>query len=152
VVLDFYHKVGDTRDWSEQSLLKYFDANFIQHDPSEPSTAKAYAQFMGGLVPRTPAGNGQPRTGGAYPMPGSTPKDANNSPVEWLFADGDIVVAVRRRNWDWPGGPESVFNGIFVDVWRVQHAKITEQWCSCTLADARLKHIAEAKAAGYWKK
>lgn len=156
VVLDFYHKVGDTRAWTTENLEKYFDPDFIQHDAAEPSTAPAYAQFMAAI---TGVGSAAPAAGGASPpkgpgfkMPGKTPSDANGSPVQWLIADGDLVVAARRRNWDWPGGPEAVYEGVFVDIWRLKDGKITEQWCSCTPDDAHLKLIAEAKTKGFWKK
>jgi len=149
VVIDFYYKVAHVKDWSEANLLKYFDANFVQHDPSEPSTVHDYAHFLGSM--KRPVGpDGKPAK--TTVMPGHHALDANGYPVNATFSDGPYVFVVRQRNWAWTGGPETVFNSVFVDIWRLKNGKITDQWCSCTPADANLPHIAEAKAAGLWTK
>lgn len=150
VVLDFYKVISDHRAWTAANRDKYFDPNFVQHDPAEPSTSKAFFDFFA-------SGFGPPK--GAKPgamrrpmMLGKTSNDSNGSPVNWEVAEGDIVVVIRHRNWPWPGGPQPVYQGIFVDVWRLKNFKITDQWCSCTPSDANLPKIFAAMKAGDFPK
>ena len=151
VVLDFYKVISDHRAWTAANRDKYFAPDFVQHDPAEPSTSAAFFNFFS-----TPMG--PPPGGGAAParrrmmMPGKTAEDSNGSPINWEVAEGDIVVVVRHRNWAWPGGPEPVYQGIFVDVWRLKDGKITDQWCSCTPADANLTKIFAMKKIGEFPK
>lgn len=154
VVLDFYKVISDKRQWTDENRKKYFHDDFIQHDPAEPDTSEAFFNFFasnmgppGGAAPggmaadmgATPAGMAAGM--GAMRMVGVAAMDSNNSPVNWMVAEGDMVVVVRHRNWEWEGGPTPVFNGIFVDVWRLVDGKIKEQWCSATPADANLAKI-----------
>jgi predicted SnoaL-like aldol condensation-catalyzing enzyme len=169
VVLDFYKIISDQRQWTEENRRKYFQDDFIQHDPAEPNTSEAFFNFFRAMMP-PPAPPADASAGGASAggasaggasaggasaggataaarppgpmrMPGVTSADVNGSPVNWMVAEGDIVVVVRHRNWDWPGGPTPVYNGIFVDIWRLQDGKIKEQWCTATPADANLNRI-----------
>jgi predicted SnoaL-like aldol condensation-catalyzing enzyme len=122
--------------------------DFIQHDPGEPSTRVAWTEFMKHRM----EGKGPRPSVGGKPGYGDTARDSRGKPVNSMIAEGDIVVAVRQRDWDWSGGPEPVFKGIFVDIWRVQNDKLAEQWCSCTPSDAAIDLIQRAKDQGYWKK
>jgi len=153
VVLDFYKVISDHRAWTAANRDKYFAPDFVQHDPAEPSTSAAFFNFFS--TPMGPPGGGP---GGAPPrrrqmmMLGKAAVDSNGSPVNWEIAEGDMVVVVRHRNWAWPGGPEPVYNGIFVDIWRLKDGKITDQWCSCTPADANLTKIFAMKKIGEFPK
>jgi predicted SnoaL-like aldol condensation-catalyzing enzyme len=156
VVLDFYKVISDKRQWTDDNRKKYFHDDFIQHDPAEPDTSEAFFSFFrsmgppGGVPPAGAVPGGAPPAG-APPagaprgpmmrMPGVTSNDSNGSPVNWMVAEGDYVVVVRHRNWNWEGGPTASFNGIFVDVWHLVNGKIKEQWCSATPADANLNKI-----------
>ena len=150
VVLDFYKVISDHRAWTAANRDKYFDPNFVQHDPAEPSTSAAFFNFFSTPMGPPPGPGGQPRR--RMMMVGTTANDSKGSPVNWEVAEGDIVVVVRHRNWAWPGGPEPVYNGIFVDVWRLKNGKITDQWCSCTPADANLTKIFAMKKIGEFPK
>lgn len=156
VVLDFYKVISDKRQWTEENARKYFWPDFIQHDPAEPDTSEAFFSFFrNGMGPPAPKpGEKAPErpAGGGMKMVGNTSSDSNGSPVNWMVAEGDIVVVVRHRNWEWKDGPEPVYNGIFVDVWRLVDGKIKEQWCSATPADANLAHIKEFQAKGMFPK
>lgn len=131
LVLDFYHNVADKRDWSWKNVSKYLAADFIQHDPKEPSGGNAYAAFMAEAT-RRHAMRPAAAAGGA-----KIPRvvDANNSPLETLFADGEYVIVVRRIDMPWPDGPLPVYGGYFVDIWRVHDGRMVEQWCSCRDTD-----------------
>lgn len=151
VVLDFYKIISDQRQWTDENRKKYFADDFIQHDPAEPNTSEAFFNFFRNMGP--PGGGAPPAAGAAAPAAGAAPQrgpmrmegvtssDSIGSPVNWMVAEGDIVVVLRHRNWKWEGGPTPVFNGIFVDAWRLENGKIKEQWCSATPADANLNKI-----------
>jgi predicted SnoaL-like aldol condensation-catalyzing enzyme len=157
VVLDFYKIISDKRQWTDANRKKYFHEDFVQHDPAEPNTSESFFNFFRSMGPPGGAPGGAPPDAAAAPagappvaatrprrpmrMPGVSSSDSNGSPVNWMVAEGDIVVVVRHRNWDWQGGPTEVFNGIFVDIWKLQDGKIKEQWCSATPADANLNKI-----------
>lgn len=160
VVLDFYKVISDKRQWTDENRKKYFHDDFIQHDPAEPNTSEAFFNFFRNMGP---PGGAPPTAGGAAPanapparpmmrMEGVVSMDSNNSPVNWMVAEGDIVVVVRHRNWKWEGGPTEVFNGIFVDIWRLEDGKIKEQWCSATPADANLNKIVAMMKEGKFPK
>lgn len=144
VVLDFYKIISDKRQWTDENRRKYFRDDFIQHDPAEPNTSEAFFNFFRTMgQPQAGAGGAAPaaRPPGPMRMEGVASSDSNGSPVNWMVAEGDIVVVVRHRNWKWEGGPTPIFNGIFVDVWRLVDGRIQEQWCSATPADANLNKI-----------
>jgi predicted SnoaL-like aldol condensation-catalyzing enzyme len=151
VVLDFYKVISDKRQWTDDNRKKYFHDDFVQHDPAEPDTSEAFFNFFRNMGPpdgappsgAPPAGAppaGAPR-GPMMRMPGFSSSDSNGSPVNWMVTEGDYVVVVRHRNWNWEGGPTPVYNGIFVDVWHLVNGRIKEQWCSATPADANLNKI-----------
>ena len=148
VVLDFYKVISDHRAWTAANRDKYFAPDFRQHDPAEPDTSKAFFDYFNQMMP--PAAGGKPRP--RMMMVGTTANDSNGSPVNWMVAEGNAVVVIRHRNWPWPNGPQPVYNGIFVDVWLLKDGKITDQWCSCTPADANLPHIFAAMKAGDFPK
>ncbi|MFT3905907.1 MAG: hypothetical protein QM718_06355 [Steroidobacteraceae bacterium] len=159
VVLDFYKIISDKRQWTPENAKKYFWPDFIQHDPAEPDTSDAFFEFFRqgfGPPPAAAGADGKPAAQAGPPpgmkMVGTTSSDSNGSPVNWMVAEGDIVVVVRHRNWEWKDGPEPVYNGIFVDVWRLVDGKIKEQWCSATPADASLPKIKDAIAKGKFPK
>ena len=133
LVLDFYHNVPDKRDWSWQNASKYFAEDFIQHDPKEPSGGKAYAAFMAAATKRRMMRPGGAAANGGPQIPRIV--DANHSPIETLFAEGEYVIVVRKVNMPWPGGPQPIYGGYFADIWRVHHGKIVEQWCTCKDTD-----------------
>lgn len=155
VVLDFYKVISDKRAWTDENRKKYFQDDFIQHDPAEPNTSEAFFNFFRNMMP-PPAPSASSGATTAPPrqmrMPGFASADSNGSPVNWMVAEGDIVVVVRHRNWDWTGGPTPVYSGIFVDVWRLRDGKIAEQWCSATPADANLNKIFEMMKANKFPK
>lgn len=146
VVLDFYKIISDKRQWTPENARKYFWPDFIQHDPAEPDTSSAFFAFFNTMRPpqNTAADAGTPPPPpGPRKQPGNYAVDSNGSPVNWMVAEGDIVVVARHRNWDWKDGPEPVYEGVFVDIWRVVDGKLKEQWCTATPADANLAHIRE---------
>jgi len=155
VVLDFYKVISDKREWTEENRKKYFHDDFIQHDPAEPNTSEAFFDFfrsgMGMGPPPEQSGDGEaPRP--MMRMAGVASMDSNNSPVNWMVAEGDIVVVLRHRNWDWENGPVPVFNGLWVDVWRLEDGKIKEQWCTATPSDANLTKINQMLSEGKFPK
>lgn len=166
VVLDFYKVISDKRQWTEENRKKYFHDDFIQHDPGEPDTSEAFFNFFrtmgapggapgGGAGGPPPEGMGAPAAGmgsGPMGMVGETSFDSNNSPVNFMVAEGDIVVVARHRNWEWKGGPTPVFNGIFVDIWRLEDGKIKEQWCSASPDDAQVAKINQLMKEGKFPK
>jgi predicted SnoaL-like aldol condensation-catalyzing enzyme len=133
LVLDFYHNVPDKHDWSWDNASKYFAEDFIQHDPKEPSGGKAYAAYMGEATKRRMMSGGQAAGRGGPEIPRVV--DANKSPIDTLFAEGEYVIVVRRTNMPWPDGPLPVYGGYFADIWRVHGGKIVEQWCTCKDTD-----------------
>lgn len=139
LVLRFYQ--GDTSVIADQ---------FIQHDPAEPSTRTAWLKFFQYRM-RTAGSQKKPDLGGPMGY-GKVPVDASGSPVEYLVAEGDMVIAMRFRWWPWENGPEPIYKGLFVDVWRVSHDQLVEQWCSATPEDATASGIALAKQEGAWVK
>ena len=139
LVLRFY--AGDTDTLA---------ANFIQHDPAEPSTRKAWLGFFQYRA-RTHDSVYKPTMGGKTGY-GDTPEDADGKDINYLVAEGDIVVAIRFRWYPWPGGPEPIYQGTFIDVWRVKNGKLVEQWCSATPNDATAEGIVLAKKEGNWFK
>ena len=162
VVLDFYKVISDKKQWTDENAKKYFWPDFIQHDPAEPNTSADFFAFFRNMGPPAGAAPGGAAPGGAPAgamamrgppkMVGNTSSDSNGSAVNWMVAEGDIVVVLRHRNWEWKDGPEPVYNGIFVDVWRLVDGKIKEQWCSATPSDANLAHIREFQAKGMFPK
>lgn len=159
VVLDFYKIISDKRQWTEENRKKYFQDDFIQHDPAEPNTSEAFFNFFRNMGPPSPPANAgssgaaaPPKPRGPMKMEGPASSDSNGSPVNWMVAEGDIVVVLRHRNWEWKGGPNPTYNGIFVDVWRLKDGKIAEQWCSATTADANLNEIFSMMKQGKFPK
>ena len=124
--------------------------NFIQHDPAEPSTRAAWVGFFA-YRGRTHDSVYKPNVGGPTGY-GLTPQDGDGKDINYLVAEGDIVVAIRFRWYPWPNGPEPVYKGTFIDVWRVKDGKLAEQWCSATPNDATADGIALAKKEGKWFK
>ncbi len=139
LALRFY--AGDTDVLADQ---------FIQHDPAEPSTKKAWKQFFQYRM-RTHDTVYKPTVGGKMGY-GDTPVDADGKDINYLVAEGDIVVAIRFRWYPWPNGPEPVYKGLFIDVWRVKDGKLAEQWCSSTPNDATADGIRLAQKEGKWFK
>jgi predicted SnoaL-like aldol condensation-catalyzing enzyme len=90
--------------------------------------------------------------GGPMKMVGESSDDANDSPVNWMVAEGDIVMVARHRNWEWKDGPTPVFNGIWVDIWKLKDGKIKEQWCTATPSDANVPKINQAIKDGKFPK
>ena len=126
--------------------------NLIQHDPAEPSTRKAWEEFFGYRMKANQANHtSRPNLGGPMGY-GVTPVDGNNQDINYLIAEGDIVIALRFRWWDWPGGPEPVYKGVFADIWRIKDGKLAEQWCTGTPEDATATGIEMAKRDGKWVK
>ncbi|MGC3980230.1 MAG: hypothetical protein QM808_03135 [Steroidobacteraceae bacterium] len=126
--------------------------NLIQHDPGEPSTRKAWEEFFSYRMKGNAASNTKkPELGGPMGY-GVTPVDSTGSPVNYLIAEGDMVVALRFRWWEWPGGPEPIFKGVFADIWRVKDGKLAEQWCTCTPEDTSPAGTEMAKKDGKWIK
>ena len=171
VVLDFYKVISDKRLWTEENRKKYFADDFIQHDPAEPNTSAAFFEFFRSMGPpagaqgaagapqgaegmSAPEGMGGEGMGGGpmMKMVGETSDDSNGSAVNWMVAEGDIVVVARHRNWEWEGGPTSVFNGVWVDIWRLENGKIKEQWCTATPSDANVPKINQAIKDGKFPK
>lgn len=165
VVLDFYKIISDKRQWTDENRKKYFADDFIQHDPAEPNTSAAFFEFFRTMGP--PAGAqgaaaaanagmaGAPPAagmGGPMKMVGESSDDSNGSPVNWMVAEGDIVMVARHRNWEWKDGPTPVFNGVWVDIWRLENGKIKEQWCSATPLDANVPKINAAIKDGKFPK
>lgn len=124
--------------------------NFIQHDPAEPSTRQGWSNFMKYRMGAKDTAYG-PTLGGKMGY-GTTPEDADGKDINYLVAEGDMVVAIRFRWFPWPNGPEPIYKGIFVDVWRVKDGKLAEQWCSATPGDASMSAINRAKQNGDWVK
>ena len=158
VVLDFYKIISDKRLWTPENARKYFWPDFIQHDPAEPDTSNAFFAFFNTMRPPqsapgdTSTGSPPPPPPGPRKQPGNYAVDSNGSPINWMVAEGDIVVVARHRNWDWKDGPVPVYDGVFVDIWRVVDGKLKEQWCTATPADANLAHIREFIDKGMFPK
>lgn len=152
VVLDFYKIISDKREWTDENRKKYFQDDFVQHDPGEPNTSAAFFDYFRHLMPAKPAGAAGEQPRAPMKMVGKAASDSNGSPINWMVAEGDIVMVARHRNWEWKGGPTPVFNGIFVDIWRLKDGKIAEQWCSATPDDAHLPNIDQAMKAGEFPK
>jgi predicted SnoaL-like aldol condensation-catalyzing enzyme len=171
VVLDFYKVISDKRQWTDENRKKYFADDFIQHDPGEPNTSEAFFNFFrtmgppggqqGGAPPQgmgdgmTAGMGGEPPEGmgsGPMGMVGTASFDSNNSPVNWMVAEGDIVMVARHRNYEWKDGPTPVYNGVFVDIWRLENGKIKEQWCSASPSDSDSNRIKELMKAGKFPK
>jgi predicted SnoaL-like aldol condensation-catalyzing enzyme len=155
VVLDFYKIISDKRQWTTENARKYFWPDFIQHDPADPDTSSAFFAFFNTMRP--PSSAADAAAGGSPPpgprkQPGNYSVDSNGSPLNWMVAEGDIVVVARHRNWDWKDGPAPVYEGVFVDIWRVVDGKLKEQWCTATPADANLAHIREFLDKGLFPK
>ncbi|MFT3905670.1 MAG: hypothetical protein QM718_05140 [Steroidobacteraceae bacterium] len=135
-----------------QGDMEVIADDFIQHDPAEPSTRKAWQEFFGYRMKANQiTGTKKPALGGAMGY-GVTPVDGNKQDINYLIAEGDIVIAMRFRWWEWPGGPDSVYKGVFADIWRVKNGKLAEQWCTCTPEDATAVGIEMAKKDGKWVK
>lgn len=160
VVLDFYKVISDKRQWTDENRKKYFHDDFIQHDPAEPNTSEAFFEFFRTMGPPQGAANaagmaGAPPAagmGGPMKMVGESSDDSNGSPVNWMVAEGDIVMVARHRNWEWKDGPTPVFNGVWVDIWRLVDGKIKEQWCTATPSDANVPKINQAIKNGKFPK
>lgn len=152
LVLDFYKVISDKRQWTDENRKKYFADDFIQHDPAEPNTSAAFFDYFRTMrLPSSAASDGAPAAE-ILKMPGAAAMDSNNSPVNWMVAEGDIVVVARHRNWAWKDGPTPVFNGIWVDIWRLENGKIKEQWCSARQEDANLPKILATIKEGQFPK
>ncbi len=165
VVLDFYKIISDKRQWTDENRKKYFADDFIQHDPAEPNTSAAFFEYFRTMGPPAgAAGMGAPDApgmaggdaagmgGGPMKMVGESSDDSNGSPVNWMVAEGDIVMVARHRNWEWKDGPTPVFNGVWVDIWRLENGKIKEQWCSATPSDANVPKIKQSLKDGKFPK
>ena len=127
---------------------------FIQHDPAEPSSRVAWSEFLGGKLDAkemAAMAARRPHLGGPMGY-GVTPVDADGKPINYLIAEGDMVVAIRFRWWAWPNGPVPIYKGTFVDIWRIKDGKLAEQWCSSTPDDAQLPRIEAAMRDGRWVK
>lgn len=145
------------REHNKELVLRFYQGDmsvladqFIQHDPAEPSTKAAWNKFFSYRM-RAGGSTKKPELGGPMGY-GKVPVDQGGSPVEYLVAEGDIVVAMRFRWWPWEDGPEPIYKGLFVDVWRVDHDQLVEQWCTATPADASPRGIDMAKQEGSWVK
>lgn len=135
LVLDFFHNVGDVNDWSDQNVDKYIAPDFINHSRVEPSTARAYAAFMRKLMAGVIR---KPRQADRT----SLPLDSKGRPIQYLFADGDIVVNIRDLNWPMDDG--SLYRTYMGDVFRIKGDRIAEMWCVC----APMPQRKENKVAG----
>jgi predicted SnoaL-like aldol condensation-catalyzing enzyme len=121
-----YYRRG--KDWSDETLSKIIAPDFIQHDVCEPSGRQAYGQLF-----RDVFANGA----GFAPDPNSKGwKDsAGQGFIRSIVADGDLVVVIRDMSRRWENGPVPWMKTTFVDIWRVQNGKITEQWASVVPGD-----------------
>jgi len=120
LVFSYYRRGGD---WSDETLSKIMAPDFIQHDVCEPSGRYEYGQIFRDLFEEQ---------GGFTPDQNSKGwKDsAGQGLIRAMVADGDLVVVIRDISRRWPDGPTEWFTSTFVDIWRVQNGKISEQWAS----------------------
>lgn len=128
LVFSYYRRGGD---WSDKTMLTMLSPNFIQHDVCEPSTEQAYAKMFRDQL----ASGGMPESKNAEPQSQGMKDSAGHGLIRSIVADGDLVVVIRDLNRRWPGGPVPWMKTTFVDIWRVQNGKMTEQWASTVPGD-----------------
>lgn len=124
-----YYRRGTDR--SDETLLKFLSPNFIQHDVCEPSGEHAYGQLFRDAA----AQGGLPEQRDPEPKMRGASDSAHHGLIRSIVADGDLVVVIRDIARRWPGGPVPWMKTTFVDIWRVQNGKMTEQWASVVPGD-----------------
>lgn len=136
LIIDVYQKFFRAKAYTAENAAKYFAPDFVQHDQTESSTAEGFAAMwsaVGGTPPTAPrtALNGPFAKFADQPWFRDLPLDSEGNAINYTFADGDFVIVMRPLPTSWPGGPSTLWQAWFTDVWRVQNGRITDQWCSC---------------------